>query len=65
MKTRIMLTLTKAEYFDTGHEIESLAMLAGTTICEVDERGGEQVTITVEDSPPRKKRNPATRRERR
>ena len=60
MKTRIMLTLTKAEYFDSGHEIERLAMLAGTTIRAVDEHGGKQVIITVEDSPPRKQQNPAT-----
>jgi hypothetical protein len=48
MKDRIMLSLIKAEFYDTGHEIEDLTMLAGSKILSVEGGDQERVILTVE-----------------
>jgi len=51
MKTRILFKVTSIQYFDTGHEVDSLAHLAGCTIVAVEDRGDDAVVLTVDDSP--------------
>lgn len=60
MKTRILLQLTSASFYDTGHEIEDLSMLKGCTILHVTDAADEQVVLTVEYRPLKSKEAVAT-----
>jgi len=51
MKSKILLSLTRAEFFDTGHEIESLFCLKGSTIIDVED-SDETVCLTIEHRNP-------------
>ena len=53
MKSKIYLQVVKAEYLDTGHEIEDLTMLAGCKILSVDDPGDEGITIEIEHGKPK------------
>lgn len=51
MKTRILLQLTSASFYDTGHEIEDLSILKGCTVLQVTDTAAEQVVLTVQYHP--------------
>jgi hypothetical protein len=51
LETKILLTVTKAEFLDTGHEIESLFCLKGCKVLDVEDQD-ETVCLTVEHANP-------------
>lgn len=51
MKSKIMLTVTHAEFPETGHEIEDLTILKGCTVVDVTDTDGH-VCLTVEHCDP-------------
>jgi len=55
MKTKIFFKTIKAEFFDTGHEIDDLSIFVGAKILAVDDLGGEGIILLVEHPSPYKK----------